>query len=289
MRGFSRGWQLFKESFAVLAGDSEILIFPVCSGICLVLLGISFFVPLYRDGTLAAVARHRGTWDDYAVLFAWYYLNSFIGIFFNAALMGCVQMRLSGKKPSAAAGFRLAFERMERIALWALVAASVGVVLNMLRDRGNKLLSVLAAGLEMAWALLTFLAVPVLLFENHGVAGSLRRSQELFRKNWRAQVAGNFGFGMIGMLLAMPAILLGVVGCRFDPGAAIILAIVYILILATVMTAVRGVFAVALYRYASAGTAPAGFTADAIDRALGGRLASQEPAPWDESPWDKGF
>ncbi|MGO4885505.1 MAG: DUF6159 family protein [Bryobacteraceae bacterium] len=271
MDRFSRGWQLFKESFAVLAGDAEILVFPLCSGFCLLLLGVSFFVPLYRDGTLQAVAHRQGKWDDYAVLFAWYYLNYFVGIFFNSALMGCANMRLSGQRPTVGAGFQLALGKVGRIAAWALVAASVGVVLSFLRDRRSKLLSFAVAGLNMAWSLITFLAVPVLLFEDHGVFGSLHRSQQLFRKNWGAQVAGSFGFGMVTTLFCIPAVLLAIFGFRYDPGAAIILAVVYILILATVMSAVRGVFTVALYRYASAGTAPAGFTPGTIDGALGGR------------------
>jgi hypothetical protein len=128
MGRFSRTWQLFKESFAVLAGDSEILVFPVCSGISLLLLGASFFIPLYRDGTLQEVARHKGTWDDYAVLFAWYYLNFFVGIFFNSALMGCANIRLSGKQPTAGAGFSIALSHLGRIAAWAMVAASAGLV-----------------------------------------------------------------------------------------------------------------------------------------------------------------
>jgi hypothetical protein len=68
---------------------------------------------------------------------------------------------------------------------------------------------------------------------------------------------------------------------RLDPIAGIILAAVYLLILATVTSAVRGVFTVALYRYATAGAAPPGFSADVIDGALGGRRPIAEQAPWD--------
>jgi hypothetical protein len=279
----SRTWQLFKESFAVLAGDSEILVFPICSGISLLLLGASFFIPLYRDGTLQAVARHKGAWDDYAVLFAWYYLNSFVGIFFNSALMGCANIRLSGGQPTVGAGFRMACGRLGRIALWALVAASVGLLLSTLRDRRNKLLSVVAAGLNLAWSLITYLIVPVLLFEDRGVVSSLHRSEELFRSHWGEQVAGSFGFGLLSALLSIPAVVLALACWRLDPIAGIILAAVYLLILATVTSAVRGVFTVALYRYATAGSAPSGFSVDAIDGALGGRrrIAEKAQAPWD--------
>lgn len=281
MGRFSRTWKLFKESFAVLAADSKILVFPVCSGISLVLLGASFFIPLYRDGTLQAVTHHKGTWDDYAVLFGWYYMNFFVGIFFNSALMGCANMRLSGKQPTVGAGFRIALSHLGRIAAWALVAASVGMVLSSLRDRNNKLLSVVAAGLNIAWSLVTYLIVPVLLFEDRGVFASLHRSSELFRSHWGEQVAGSFGFGLLSALLSIPAVVLAVLCWRIDPIAGIILAGVYLLILATVTSAVRGVFTVALYRYATAGSPPPGFSADVIDGALGGRRAVREPTRWE--------
>jgi hypothetical protein len=281
MDRFGRTWQLFKESFAVLAGDAEILVFPVCSGISLLLLGATFLIPLYRDGTLQAVAHHKGKWDDYAVLFCWYYLNFFVGIFFNSALMGCANIRLSGGQPTVSAGFRMAVSRLGPIALWALVAASVGLVLSTMRDRRNKLLSIMAAGLSLAWSLITYMIVPVLLFEDRGVFSSMHRSEQLFRSHWGEQVAGGFGFGLLTTLLSIPAVLLAL-GCwRIDPIAGIILAGVYLLILATVTSAVRGVFTVALYRYATAGSAPSGFSADMIDGALGGGRRAAEQAPWD--------
>jgi hypothetical protein len=277
----SRAWQLFKESFALLAEDPKILVFPICSGISLLLLGASFFVPLYRDGTLQAVAHRKGSWDDYAVLFAWYYLNFFTGLFFNSALMGCANMRLAGKQPTVGAGFRIAVSRLERIAVWALVAASVGIVLSSARDRNNKLLGILTAGLNIAWTLVTYLIVPVLLFEDRGVFNALHRSVELFRSHWGEQVAGSFGFGLLTTLLAIPAVLLALFCMPFAPIAGIVLGAVYILILATVTSAVRGVFTVALYRYATAGCAPPGFSVDAIDGALGGARRVAPQAPWD--------
>jgi hypothetical protein len=75
-------------------------------------------------------------------------------------------------------------------------------------------------------------------------------------------------------------VLLALACWRVDPIAGIILAAVYLLILATVTSAVRGVFTVALYRYATAGSAPPGFSAGVIDGALGSRRIA-ERAPWD--------
>ena len=275
-------WQLFKESFNVLGADVGLLVFPALSGISALLLGASFFIPLYQNGALEAFRHHKGTLDNYAVLFTWYYINFFVGIFFNSALMACANIQLSGGTPSISAGLGIAFSRIGRIAAWALVAATVGLFLHSARDRRNWLLNLLISGLSVAWTLLTYLIVPVLLFEDRGVFDSIRRSEQLFRKNWGEQVAGNFGFGLLSLVLALPAFAMAALCWRWDPGFAIILAVIYMLILATVVSAVKGTFTVALYKYAIAGAAPVGFSTDVIDGALGGgRLQNSERAPWD--------
>lgn len=43
-------WQLFNESFTVLAADAEMLLFPLLSGVSALLVGTGFLIPLYRDG-----------------------------------------------------------------------------------------------------------------------------------------------------------------------------------------------------------------------------------------------
>jgi len=288
MAALDRTWLLFKESFTVLSGDAELLLFPALSGASAVLLAAGFFLPLYRDGTLEAIRLHKAAWDSYAVLFAWYYINFFVGIFFNAALIGCANLRLAGGQPSVRAGFRMAASRLGRIASWAFVAATVGLLLSSLRDRNNTLLRLVAGGLALAWSLITYLIVPVILFEDHSVFDAIYRSEELFKNHWGEQLAGSFGFGLVGLLLSLPAFALAAFCWRYDPIAGIILAAVYVLILSTVTSAVRGIFTAALYRYATAGTAPAGFSAHAIDAALGARpRAEWDRAPWDRAPWDR--
>ena len=256
MDRFGRTWQLFKESFAVLAGDAEILVFPVCSGISLLLLGATFLIPLYRDGTLQAVTHHKGTWDDYAVLFCWYYLNFFVGIFFNSALMGCANIRLSGGQPTVGAGFRMAVSRLGPI-------AAVGIGGGFGRAGAQQHARPAQQAAEHHGGRIEPGLVADNLYDRAraAVRGSrgvrlLHRSEQLFRSHWGEQVAGGFGFGLLTTLLSIPAVLLALACWRIDPIAGIILAGVYLLILATVTSAVRGVFTVALYRYATAGSAP---------------------------------
>jgi hypothetical protein len=266
-----RTWQLYKQSFAVLSADIEILLFPVMSAVAAILVAASFFVPLYQVGTFEAIRNHAAKWDDWACLFAWYYANFFVIVFFNSALVACANIRLSGGDPTVRDGLRIAFLRLRRIAAWTLVAATVGLVLQSLGDRRNKLGSLLGAALGLGWTLITYLIVPVLIFEDCGIFGSIQRSAGLFRKHWGEQVAGSFGFGLLNLLMFIPGFLLGALVWLYDPVSALIVGLVYLLILATLSSAVKGVFTAALYRYATAGEAPPGFSADIIDGALGGR------------------
>ncbi len=280
MDRFGRTWQLFQESYAVLTADVEILLFPVMSGVSLLLVAASFFFPLYVSGAFRALRGVRPDhwgWDVYAVMFAWYFCNFFVGIFFNGALAACANIRLQGGDPTVRDGLAAAFGRIGRIAAWALVASTVGMFLSSIRDRRNWLLNILGASLSLAWALITYLIVPVILFEDRGVYDSIYRSEELFRKHWGEQVAGSLGFGLLGFLWCLPALGLAALGWMYDPALGIIMGAVYVLIVSVVFSAVRGVFTVALYRYAVSGEAPSGFTASAIDEALGGQKRRARP------------
>ena len=168
-------------------------------------------------------------------------------------------------------GLRIAVARFPRIVAWTLVAATVGVLLQSLRNRRNILSGLLGSALGLGWTLITYLIVPVLMFENRGVYDSIYRSAELFKKHWGEQVAGSFGFGLLNLMLFLPGLLLGALFWTWDRGFAVIAVLVYTLILAAVSSAVRGVFTVALYRYATSGEAPPGFSAGLIDGALRGR------------------
>ena len=47
MGKISRGWQLTKLSFGVIRKDKEILLFPVISGLMLIAIAASFFIPWF--------------------------------------------------------------------------------------------------------------------------------------------------------------------------------------------------------------------------------------------------
>lgn len=264
MDRFDRAWQLFRQSFAVLSQEEGVLLFPVLSAISAILLGAAFFVPLFQLGTFQALAQHRAGWMDWLPLFSWYYANTFVVVFFNSALVGCANIRLSGGNPTVADGLRLACARIHRIAAWTLMAATVGLLLRAIEQRSERLGKIVAAILGAGWTMVTYLIVPVIVLEDRPIGKSVSRSAELFRKTWGEQLAGNFGFGLVNLVLAVPGIGLAMLLASVSPPLGVIVGVVYVLMLAAVSTAVKGIFTVALYRFATSGQAPFGFSADAL-------------------------
>ena len=60
-------------------------------------------------------------------------------------------MRLEGKDPTVADGFRAAFNRLHNIFGWALVSATVGLILRIIEDRSEKIGRIVSGLLGMAW------------------------------------------------------------------------------------------------------------------------------------------
>jgi hypothetical protein len=181
-------------------------------------------------------------------------------IFFNCALAACAQVRFSGGEPMIADGIRQAGSRTGKIFLWAVASSTVGVIVNAIEEHAGWIAKIVAGVFGIGWSLATALIVPVLVLEERGVMDSIRRSGELLRKTWGQQLVVGLHFGWMGLLLAVPGIVLGVV--------ALPVGILYFLTLAAVMTAAREIFVVALYRYAASGEAPAGYSREMMDGAF---------------------
>jgi hypothetical protein len=265
VNGLSRAWELYKQSFAVLSKDGEMLIFPIASGVCVVLLAAGFFIPLQGSGTFQAIGSHTAGWREYAPLFLWYYLNYFLIFFFNSALIACALIRLGGGDPTVNDGLQVAFFRSGRIAIWALVAATVGIALSAFNNRKSFLMRIVGSALSLGWTMITYLILPVILIEGRGIYDSIYRSEELFKKQWGEQLIGSFGFGLLNFLLLLPGFLGAAFLWRLDRPAAIVAGCVYILMLSVVSSAVTGVFKAALYWHAAKGTPPPGFSAEALN------------------------
>ena len=270
MGKISNTWELVKQSFAILREDEELLLLPILSAISCIVVTLSllagsglFFLPEIK----AAIAEHGG-WHPsnnliFGAMFVFYLANYFVIIFFNTALVSAAWIRLEGGDPTVRDGLRAAWNRMGVIFQWALVAATVGMILRTIEERSSLIGKLVTGLVGMAWTLATFFVVPVLAFENVGPVEAFKRSAELFRKNWGEQVVGTFSFGLIFFLLALPGIAIPFLGGALAGGTGVTLGtctmIIYFIFLSVVSASTHGIFLAALYRYATKGEVSAGF------------------------------
>ena len=211
---------------------------------------------LPADGEHFDLAQH-GPLIAYAFLY--YFVNYFVIVYFNAALIGATWIRLLGADPTVADGFRAANRCLPSILGYALIAATVGVILKALRDQNDSFIGRIVGGiLGFAWTLLTFLVVPVIVIENAGPISAIKRSGQLLRHTWGEQLVSNVSFGFLGFLLALPGVALIFFGVfawgssesLVVAGGCIAVAVAYFVTLAIVMSALEGIFVAALYAYA---------------------------------------
>ncbi|TMA07000.1 MAG: hypothetical protein E6J94_06115 [Methanobacteriota archaeon] len=255
------GWQLTKVSLSILRREKGLILLPFLSllttGVAWILffLGIFFFVP--------NPTNPFGSVFFYAGLAVVYFITFFVSIYFNAAVMGAAMIRLNGGDPTISDGLKVANENLRRIAGWALLSATVGLILRAIAERAGIIGRIIAGFAGAAWGVITYLVVPVLIFEKVGPWAAVKRSGSLLRKTWGEAMGGYFSLGAIFLLLALPGLLLllggvaigGIVGLLI--GGAV--AVVYWLILGLLGAASQSILVTALYRYATTGKLGFGF------------------------------
>lgn len=256
-------WELVKASGAVLQADKELLLFPVFSGIAMILVVASFILPL----AVAGFATDQGgglAVFGYVVLFLFYFVQYSVIIFFNSALVGAALIRLRGGDPTVSDGISIAMKNLTSILGYALISATVGILLKMAKEKAGWVGRILASLGGLAWTLATYLVVPILVAEDIGPIEAVKRSATILRRTWGEQIAGSVGigffFGLITIVysfVAIPVLVVTAIGGA--PVSVIILVaalvVVGYLLIALIGSALKGVYSAALYQFATTGEA----------------------------------
>ena len=258
-----------EKSFGVIRQDKKILLFPILSITACVILVISFFVGFFFLGFLSLSTQ---PWVWVTSVFLIYTILFFIVIFFNTAVTGCASIRLNGGKPTLSDGFRIAIQNVGRIFLWTIFSATIGVILQGIREKTGLLGKIVAGIVGIAWSYVTFFIIPVLIFEKKGVLPSIRRSAQLFKETWGETIVGTLGFGIIFSLIAVAGIIpiiFGVFMGFYGIIIGLVIAFIYWIIIAAVSLATNAVYVTALYQYATKKELPLGFDASLMPQPNG--------------------
>jgi hypothetical protein len=220
-------------------------------------------------GQGAGQAANDVVW--YLVLFAFYFANYFVIVFFNAALVSCALARFNGLEPTIGDGLRAAAGRLPQIFAWALVSATVGVILKVIEDRSEKVGQIVVGLLGAAWGIMTYFVVPTLVVERLGPVDAVKRSVSLMKKSWGESLVANFGAGLLIFLMFLVALVPLIIGAVIG-GVALaiggIVTLLLIILVSLISSAVNTIIVAALYEYASYEKTPDGFDVDLLHGAF---------------------
>ena len=281
MNSISRGFRLAKASWQVVREDRELLWLPI----------ISFFCSLIVMAVFALGALGIGLPENqssqvspalYVLAFVMYVALAFVSIYFNAAVIGTAMKRLQGEDASIHDGLALARQHIGKIFVWAVITATVGMILRSLQERAGILGRIVLGIVGIAWTVLTFFVVPVLLFEPVGVGESIKRSGSIFRQRWGETFIGNGTIGLAIFVVSIPILIVGGLITAAVPVLGIVVLVVAVGALMAIGSATTGVFNAALYRYATTGETSGAFTQEDMAssfRPKGRRGGSIPPMP----------
>lgn len=278
---FSTSLKLITESFAVLKKDRELMFFPIISSVLVVLAFISLFVPF----AILTLLKGQSAAVIYPLFFIYYFLVSFIVIFFNAALISCAHLRLQGKDPTIKYGLSSAAKHIVNILWWSLISATVGLILRAISNNiqnnekmglpGKIIGSIIVGLLGMAWSFLTFFVIPIMIIEKKSVFASIKESGSLFKKTWGENVMGQFSLGLVFGLSALAGA--AVLVLSFLTGSITLIVItaglvlLFWTLLGVLSASLNGIFVAALYNYAKTGKVPSAYSPELIKGAFRAR------------------
>ena len=272
----SRGWKMTKLGIAVVWSDPELMVYSLLSALfSLLAIGAAISGSVGLDVITSdpdCIGDECGSelvFAHMAIWFVFYMLVSVITVFWNAAIVASAYERLSsGTNPSFSYGIGQAMKCLPQILVWGLIAGTVGLFIQILEGlaRGNdapvplRIVAGIASFIiGIAWWIVTFFMIPMIVLERAGVMDSMGRSTELFKRTWGEDVTSHIGTGILMTLcifvligISIPLMYLGDLGVILG----IIILAVGLLFTVLFFSTVEAVNRASLFYYAKTGQMP---------------------------------
>ena len=238
-----------KLSFAVIKKNKTLLMFPVVSGISMILILSIIFAGFWFVPELAEAPQ----WFFFILGFFIYVILFFISYYFQAGLVACAYATMEGETPTMGYGMKKANTVIGRLFMWAIISAIIGMILQAIEQKVPLASRLIGA----AWSIATYFVVPIIVFEDVGAWPSLKRSWQVLKGSWGEALTGNLVTGLIFFLLALLVIpLIFLAAYMPDLPLTIIFALIafaYLVFIMVLASAVNTVLRTALYRYTTTG------------------------------------
>ena len=268
LRRIRRSFTLFRVSFRVLREHRGLIAFPLVSLAASLIVVAGFVGPVFG---LMAHSGNPGPAGD-VLLACGYVVLSCVTVFCNAALIHSANVALSGGTPSFRDGFAAAASRKVDVLAWGAFSGTVSLLMRAAEQRLGPLGRIFAALGGLAWSMITFMVLPVIVLDGITPQAAVRRAPELLRRTWGQQLGAIIGIGWGAFVLGAPSvvlfIVLAAVGGTAGAVAGLVVCGLWLLGVGVLASALTGVYQTALYRFAADGVPPAAFAGADLGNAI---------------------
>jgi hypothetical protein len=253
------GFGMARRSGRVLRDYPRLLVFPFVGGVS----GIAFLATLFGGVFLAGSLFEEPGPALYGALFVAYLVETFVASFFSAALVAATRTALDGGEPSVRGGLSVAWDHKAPLLAWSVIAAVVGVIIQVIESQDNIVARILAGLFAVAWGVMTYFVVPVIVFRDPSVREMFKESARTFKNTWGESIGAMGAINVVTFLLALlgVAVAAGVFFAVPATGTATVIltvvvggsAVLFGILIGKTLT---GVAKTALYVYATENTEP---------------------------------
>jgi hypothetical protein len=300
---FKNGFSLLMNSFGVIRANPRLLLFPFATAALTMVIAGLFMTPIvfqpsshkYTESAHWAEVASRlivtsepteydlmrgrkqhvapsGAALAYFVIA--YFLSMFLATFFNVAFVHEIFDALDGNPVSVAEGIQFALTKIKPILMWTLFAGIVGMAIKTLEEKFGFFGRWVVRFIGAAWSVASVFVIPVLVLEKHSnnPFAVMKQSAGVITKAWGEALAGYAGLQIGGFLAAF-----GLFVAMAAAGAAawatqswmvlaggLALGVAGVLAFSYVLGVAGQIYLCVLYRYATAGTVPPGYTPEML-------------------------
>lgn len=290
------GWLLFKQSLRVIKDNPGLsrymIISMVFSLVIFAILIAVFLIDINGSQYLAYLALDANneltpapTLAGLVVLIITGFIGTFITYYYAAALSSHVLGIFRGTPGTYAQHIGVARGRLPAIAVYALIATTVGLILRTLEER-FKFVGWIAARLFGAlWNLATSFVLPIIADTNESGVSSIKQSVRLFKATWGETITSRVSLGglifLIYFLVAIPASVVVALAFGFLFGAvgyiiAASLFFIGIIVLSVLEVLASNILNVSLYYYAQYKVVPPSFSPELLASVFASKKAKKQ-------------
>ncbi|MDD2565421.1 MAG: DUF6159 family protein [Candidatus Gracilibacteria bacterium] len=258
---FFASFELIKIAFSYVRQEGELFVYALLSFISSFIILASFAITdFFYIEKLENISQDQKQLITYGVMFIFYLVFYFITFFFNTAIITSVKRKLNGEENKFGDGIRDSMANLGKILQWALVSATVALILRIIESKFKENSTVgklIVKFLGGAWSILTFFAFPMMILQNKGPIDSVKESSLLFKKTWGEMAILNIGSGLFYIILMiLSAIICFGFVILVSPMVGIILFIVSIVCIVVLNGLTDVIITTLLFHYASSETVP---------------------------------